>query len=78
MCNSQGGCNSPTEKCLHMAYFNELRNNTQVFDSNICLDLNHSHCEFADSLGIYQDSIYLNDNLEEGLTRIIDCSPWVQ
>lgn len=76
-CNARGECNNPTEKCVQMQYMSAVRTNTLLYDSNICLDLNNSMCEYANGLGIYQDSIYYGNDFNEGSIRQINCTPFI-
>ena len=60
-----------------MQYFDFHFNSTNLFDANICMDLVSSQCEFAEmSDGIHTDMIYLNHNLEQHITRKVDCNPF--
>jgi len=60
-----------------MSYNNTIRTNTLLFDSYICLDLASSYCEYANSLGIYQDSIFFGNDFNEPTVRKIDCNPFI-
>ena len=60
-----------------MWYYDFHFNSTNLFDAHICMDLVSSNCEFAEqSDGIHTDTIYLNHNLEQIITRKVDCTPF--